>query len=933
MAATNADVTFVTNAYQYILGRSASTSEINSWAVLITNGVFTDSQVSTLFSQSGEATQYVLPIVELYEAFYGRAPDAAGLAAWVSAYRGGMTYSAIATAFSSGTEFTSIYGSTPTAEAFISAVYQNILGRTPDAAGLAAWVATVGTNSTVLTTTQMASLVASFSGSAEAQSDYTPAIQAWLAAGSQGSYPTVISGITGTGTTFSVLANGTYNGTGKSDTFNAVDTTDTSTTPATPVAATLAGVTITGGAGVDTLNFTTASAITALNTAATSVTGVEQVNLTSTAAGVVADLSTWTGVKAVAVTGVGAITFTAPTSSSVSVTDTATGANAISVTGGSTIAVTAKASTGGVIGVTGDDTTTSVTVAQTGTAGAVTISDSGKGSLTSVSLTNSAAASSVTSTALASVTLGGTNAGLTLDTSVSALGLTLSDAGNSTVTVTDTSLTTVALHAAGTSAIDLTNTHATALTVDGTGSVTLTSGLSALTTATITGSAGLTADLSAATVTDVNATGTSGNNVITIDATKATFEGGSGNDTVIITAIPTKALTGGTGTDVLEVNVASDGTNDFSASTAYAKAAGFETLGLGGAATGTYYAAGFSHLTEGSLTGAVTFTNVAAGTDLTITASTGQSTTYQLANAAGTSDALTVNLTSDHTVIAANQVIAQGVESVTINATDTHSSTIGNFVDTVTLVDTSATSITVTGNTGVNLSVDATDTAVTSINAAALTSTAATTFQVSLGAALASAASIAGSATGVNNIDGSVATKALTITGGSQADVLKGGTVADTINGGGGNDTITGNGGADTINLSGSTTAGVTIIEAVAGDTGTGVTGTAATTVSTAAFDVVTGVASGLKLDLTTVAATTTVAADQGSLIGLDDQVVTARGSYNAGTHQFTYSASGSDTLVTYDTTAGAGTAFHSVVLVGAHLSAVTDAAGLVTLG
>lgn len=244
MASLATEQTFVTNVYKNILFRSsadiASTStanDINTWANLIVAGVVTESQVSTAASQ-GEATTLVLPIVSLYEGLYHRAPDAAGLALWVQDFRSGDSLTNIAQSFSKSTEFTSLYGATPSAGAFVTALYANILGRLPDAAGLAAWTATLGGSSTSIpTVAQMANLALIFTQSKEYLANSTVNIQNWLTGGVLGTYASTINGFGGvsgsgstTGQTFT-FTTGVDNLTGTSgnDTFIADNTGATKT--------------------------------------------------------------------------------------------------------------------------------------------------------------------------------------------------------------------------------------------------------------------------------------------------------------------------------------------------------------------------------------------------------------------------------------------------------------------------------------------------------------------------------------------------------------------------------------------------------------------------------------------------------------------------------------------------------------------------------
>ena len=132
--------------------------------------------------------QQTAMVGRLYEAALGRAPDAAGLAGWVSAYEtsvpastqvssAGLTTQAmagksIADAFISSGEFQSKYGNLNDGQ-FVTQLYQNVLQRAPDASGLAAWVQALSTAEAVGGATAAearATVLASFSESGENQS-------------------------------------------------------------------------------------------------------------------------------------------------------------------------------------------------------------------------------------------------------------------------------------------------------------------------------------------------------------------------------------------------------------------------------------------------------------------------------------------------------------------------------------------------------------------------------------------------------------------------------------------------------------------------------------------------------------------------------------------------------------------------------------------
>lgn len=96
--------------------------------------------VTLLTAASTLSREQLGQLVELYVGYFDRAPDALGLAYWGSRMVEGMSLAEIARSFFSQPETIARYPAGTTTEVFISTVYQNVLGRVPDPAGLAYWV-------------------------------------------------------------------------------------------------------------------------------------------------------------------------------------------------------------------------------------------------------------------------------------------------------------------------------------------------------------------------------------------------------------------------------------------------------------------------------------------------------------------------------------------------------------------------------------------------------------------------------------------------------------------------------------------------------------------------------------------------------------------------------------------------------------------------
>ncbi len=75
----------------------------------------------------------------LYQAAFHRVPDFAGVGYWISRLDKGMPLQDVAGQFVASGEFKSLYDAAPTDAAYIDLLYQNVLGRSPDAPGYSYW--------------------------------------------------------------------------------------------------------------------------------------------------------------------------------------------------------------------------------------------------------------------------------------------------------------------------------------------------------------------------------------------------------------------------------------------------------------------------------------------------------------------------------------------------------------------------------------------------------------------------------------------------------------------------------------------------------------------------------------------------------------------------------------------------------------------------
>ena len=131
---------FVRALYEDLLGRGASDADAESWASLVFRGLLTREQAARGFTASREWTR--LMVSRLYEDRLGRLPDPSGWDAWSAQL---ATNPAILAEVDAGLiasdEFYAKAGGSP--DAWVDGAYRELLGRQPDPAGLAGWVAVV----------------------------------------------------------------------------------------------------------------------------------------------------------------------------------------------------------------------------------------------------------------------------------------------------------------------------------------------------------------------------------------------------------------------------------------------------------------------------------------------------------------------------------------------------------------------------------------------------------------------------------------------------------------------------------------------------------------------------------------------------------------------------------------------------------------------
>lgn len=110
---------------------------------------FADTTVDTgwMTRTASLSLQQLTGLAQIYIASFNRAPDALGFDYWGSQHAGGMALSDIAASFFVQPEAAAAYPAGQPTTAFVSQVYGNVLGRSPDNAGLNYWVGQLDSNS------------------------------------------------------------------------------------------------------------------------------------------------------------------------------------------------------------------------------------------------------------------------------------------------------------------------------------------------------------------------------------------------------------------------------------------------------------------------------------------------------------------------------------------------------------------------------------------------------------------------------------------------------------------------------------------------------------------------------------------------------------------------------------------------------------------
>ncbi len=163
---------FITQQYRDFLGREPDAAGLNFWTGKLRSGS-SGSEVINAMATSPEFEGRIAPVVRLYYAYFLRAPDILGLKFWAGKLGTGASTLAVSNEFAKSAEFQNTYGALNDAE-FVQLVYQNVLDRDADSAGLEFWLAEMASGTT------RGAVMLGFSESVENIRDMDPIVKATM---------------------------------------------------------------------------------------------------------------------------------------------------------------------------------------------------------------------------------------------------------------------------------------------------------------------------------------------------------------------------------------------------------------------------------------------------------------------------------------------------------------------------------------------------------------------------------------------------------------------------------------------------------------------------------------------------------------------------------------------------------------------------------
>ena len=130
---------FVQSYYENLLRQQAEASEVNGLVASIDAGTQTRQGVVVDAINSTDVQSNLAPIIRMYDDIFDRNPDDPGFDFHVGLLRDGISFQVITNSVLDAPEFALKYGQ-QTSQDFVEFLYQDILGRTGETAGINYWV-------------------------------------------------------------------------------------------------------------------------------------------------------------------------------------------------------------------------------------------------------------------------------------------------------------------------------------------------------------------------------------------------------------------------------------------------------------------------------------------------------------------------------------------------------------------------------------------------------------------------------------------------------------------------------------------------------------------------------------------------------------------------------------------------------------------------
>jgi hypothetical protein len=128
---------WVRGMYHDLLGRDPDAAGLQGWVNALASGQLTPAQVAYGFAASAEREGLV--VQKDYQAFLGRAASPDEVASWVNAFESGVSNESVVAGFAGSPEYYANHQNNP--GIWLTAIYNDILGRNPDPDGFRMWYA------------------------------------------------------------------------------------------------------------------------------------------------------------------------------------------------------------------------------------------------------------------------------------------------------------------------------------------------------------------------------------------------------------------------------------------------------------------------------------------------------------------------------------------------------------------------------------------------------------------------------------------------------------------------------------------------------------------------------------------------------------------------------------------------------------------------